>query len=188
MSYRCKWNRGKPTVAAWLQLSKQAVCVHDLLMLAAGIIVYPVFAIVLSYSAPLNMFSVRWRDSERKRKETSPHCVPFPPFTLTLPPSESTHMSNCAAMLNFTLSSAPTPSSSAKWRCLSTVSGIKATHNTLQTAEEKKWTVECSEATSNRMWSAVTQQKTLLLWESTQQAAEHFELYSLNVFCCRLPD
>lgn len=30
----------------------------------------------------------------------------------------------------------------------------------------KKWTVECSEATSNRMWSTVTQHKKLLLWES----------------------
>lgn len=44
--------------------------------------------------------------------------------------------------------------------------GSRATHNTLQIAE-------CSEATSNGMWSAVTQHKKLLLWESTQSEVQN---------------
>lgn len=58
--------------------------------------------------------------------------------------------------------------------------GRRATRSTLQIAE-------CSEATSNRMWSAVTQHEGLLLWESTwsERCGSVWALFSaLSVFFC----
>lgn len=59
--------------------------------------------------------------------------------------------------------------------------GSRATHNTLQIAE-------CSEATSNRMWSAVTQHEELLLWESTRskRCGAVWALFSTR-FCLKPP-
>lgn len=59
--------------------------------------------------------------------------------------------------------------------------GSRATHNTLQIAE-------CSEATSNRMWSAVTQHEELLLWESTrsERCGTVWALFSTR-FCLKPP-